>query len=91
MSQRRNSLPNGTLIDCYRIQRLIGSGGFSLIYLAEDEDTGGDVVIKEFIPKKFARRDEGLQVIALEDVGSGDVFDDLIWDRDLKVLLDFHY
>jgi serine/threonine protein kinase len=66
MSKSRNSLPKGTVIDCYRIQRLIGSGGFSLIYLAEDEDTGGDVVIKEFMPKKFARRGEGLRVVSLD-------------------------
>jgi serine/threonine protein kinase len=67
MLQARHSLPEGTLIDCYRIQRLIGSGGFSLIYLAEDEDAGGEVVIKEFMPKKFARRDEHLQVVPLDE------------------------
>ena len=54
--QRRDSLPPGTFIDCYVIMRLIASGGFSLIYLAEDEDTQHEVVIKEFLPKKLARR-----------------------------------
>ena len=34
----RDSLPIGTVLDCYRVTKLIGSGGFSLIYLAEDED-----------------------------------------------------
>jgi serine/threonine protein kinase len=38
----------------------IGKGGFSLVYLAEDEETGDEVVIKEFMPKKLARRrDDG--------------------------------
>jgi len=57
MTTPRNSLPPGTVIDCYIITKVIGSGGFSLIYLAEDEDTGENVVIKEFLPKKLARRD----------------------------------
>ncbi|VAX08338.1 Serine/threonine protein kinase [hydrothermal vent metagenome] len=35
---------------------MIGSGGFSLIYLAEDEDTRERVVIKEYLPKKMAAR-----------------------------------
>lgn len=55
--QIRDSLPSGTLIDCYSIIKLIGSGGFSLIYLAEDEDTLDHVVIKEYLPKKLAIRD----------------------------------
>jgi len=67
MIQARHSLPQGTLIDCYRVQRLIGSGGFSLIYLADDEDVGGEVVIKEFMPKKLAYRDENLCVVPLNE------------------------
>lgn len=67
MPQPRPSLPVGTRIDCYRVLKLIGSGGFSLIYLAEDEDTGGEVIIKEFMPKKFARRGERLEVVPLDE------------------------
>lgn len=65
--QPRHCLPPGTILDCYRVEKLIGSGGFSLIYLAEDEDSGGEVVIKEFMPKKFARRDESFRVIAVNE------------------------
>ncbi len=54
--QKRDSLPPGTVIDCYSIIKLIGSGGFSFIYLAEDEDTQDHVVIKEYLPKKLALR-----------------------------------
>ncbi len=54
----REALPPGTVIDCYTIIKLIGSGGFSLIYLAEDEDTQDHVVIKEYLPKKLATRDK---------------------------------
>lgn len=36
----------------------MGSGGFSLIYVAEDNDTQDQVVIKEYLPKKLATRGE---------------------------------
>lgn len=52
----RDSLPTGTILDCYRIVKLIGSGGFSLIYLAEDEDSHDEVAIKEYLPKRFGIR-----------------------------------
>lgn len=67
LHQSRHYLPPGTILDCYRVEKLIGSGGFSLIYLAEDEDSGGEVVIKEFMPKKFARRDESFRVVATDE------------------------
>jgi serine/threonine protein kinase len=52
----RDSLPPGTYLDCYRIVKLLGSGGFSLIYLAEDEDTHDEVAIKEYLPKDIGKR-----------------------------------
>ncbi|KOR30621.1 serine/threonine protein kinase [Achromatium sp. WMS2] len=63
----RHYLPPGSVLDCYRVEEKIGSGGFSLIYLAVDEDGGGEVVIKEFMPKKFARRDESFRVIPIDE------------------------
>ena len=36
------------LHDRYRIRQVLGTGGFSTIYLATDERTGEDVAIKEF-------------------------------------------
>ncbi|MES9869767.1 MAG: serine/threonine-protein kinase [Sedimenticola sp.] len=67
MEPSRDSLPPGTVIDCYSIIKLIGSGGFSLIYLAEDEDTQDQVVIKEYLPKKLAIRDKQMQVQVREE------------------------
>ncbi len=64
----REGLPPGTLIDCYSIIKLIGSGGFSLIYLAEDEETQDRVVIKEFLPRKLARRNGLFRVEMAEQV-----------------------
>ncbi len=56
MAKARDSLEPGTMLDCYRIVDTIGKGGFSLIYLAEDDETSDQVVIKEFMPKRLARR-----------------------------------
>lgn len=67
-SSPRDSLPIGTVLDCYRITKLIGSGGFSLIYLAEDEDCHDEVAIKEYLPKRFGTRQLGLGVtVSRED------------------------
>ena len=41
----RDGLPPGVLIDSYKILRTIGKGGFSLIYLAVDEESGRGVAI----------------------------------------------
>ncbi|MBK5963976.1 serine/threonine protein kinase [Thiocystis minor] len=65
MAAARESLPPGTLVGCYRIVKPIAKGGFSLIYLAKDEDSGGEVVIKEYMPKKIACRDSALRVVPI--------------------------
>jgi serine/threonine protein kinase len=61
----RDGLPPGVLIDSYKILRTIGKGGFSLIYLAVDEESGDEVVVKEYLPKKLARRDARLRLVPL--------------------------
>jgi len=63
----RDALEPGTYIDCYRIVRIIGKGGFSLIYLAKDDETGDEVVIKEFMPKNNATRDAAKRLIPLDN------------------------
>jgi serine/threonine protein kinase len=68
MEKLREPLPPGTVIDCYTIIKLIGSGGFSLIYLAEDEDSQEHVVIKEYMPKKLASRNgSNLKVCVIDE------------------------
>ena len=49
-------LREGTRIEGYEIRRLIGGGGFSLVYLAADHNSGRPVVIKEYMPQRLARR-----------------------------------
>ncbi|MCG6862592.1 MAG: serine/threonine protein kinase [Chromatiaceae bacterium] len=67
MARSRNTLPAGTTIANYRIGRAIGKGGFSLIYLAVDEETGDEVVVKEFMPKKLVRRTRSLRLTPSEE------------------------
>ena len=58
-------LPEGLLIGGYRIVRKIASGGFSFVYLAEDEH-GAQVAIKEYLPGTLARRAPGEWVPRIE-------------------------
>ena len=56
-------LPKGTLLDgSYRIERVIGSGGFGITYEAEDVKLGTKVAIKEYYPEEFGHRDASLSV-----------------------------
>lgn len=70
----RTPLPVGTCIDYYKINRLIGSGGFSLIYLGEEDDTHDEVAIKEYLPKRFATRVQDKPNVAPLDDESQDKF-----------------
>jgi len=52
----RDGLVPGTRLEAFRIRRIIGKGGFSLIYLAENEDTHKAVAIKEYLPQRYGKR-----------------------------------
>src|SRR5437763_15426738 len=56
-SQANQALPEGTRLDKYRIVRSLASGGFSIVYLAHD-DNDSPVVIKEYLPSTLAVRAE---------------------------------
>lgn len=59
MSEKIAGLPSKTKLRHYKIQKIIGSGGFGITYLATDIKTGKKVVIKENIPGKDAARPAG--------------------------------
>src|SRR5262249_47348885 len=55
-----NALPNGTVIAGYRIERVLGAGGFGITYKAFNPVTRHTVAIKEFFPVAIAAsRGEG--------------------------------
>ena len=51
------SLPIGTELEEFVIERVLGVGGFGITYLAKDSSLGRRVVIKENLPAQFCWRD----------------------------------
>ena len=51
------ALPAGTRLEEFVIERILGSGGFGVTYLARDTSLGRQVVIKENLPAQFCFRD----------------------------------
>jgi formylglycine-generating enzyme required for sulfatase activity len=67
------ALPPGTELHEYRIERVLGHGGFGITYLARDVNLDKKVAIKEYLPNDLATRGEGLTV-ALRTPDSGEHF-----------------
>jgi serine/threonine protein kinase len=57
-SQANTPLPPGHQLLDYRIEKVLSSGGFSIVYLARDANEG-PVAIKEYLPSAVALRTEG--------------------------------
>ena len=53
------ALPSGTQIDSFRIESVLGTGGFGITYRAHDEQLECSVAIKEYFPAGIASRQEG--------------------------------
>jgi len=72
MPQQVNQpLPDGYQLQNYRIASVLSSGGFSIVYLAYDENDQ-PVAIKEYLPSQLALRKEGdaLPSVADENLGT---------------------
>jgi serine/threonine protein kinase len=57
-NQANIPLPEGYQLQNYRVTKVLSAGGFSLVYLAEDENAQ-PVAIKEYLPSSLALRREG--------------------------------
>src|SRR5690348_3680037 len=56
-------LQKDTVLDgSYRIERVIGSGGFGITYEAEDTNLGSKFALKEYYPFDFGDRDLTMSV-----------------------------
>jgi len=53
--QTNQPLPEGFQLENYRILRVLSSGGFSFVYLAQDEQ-GAPLALKEYMPASLALR-----------------------------------
>ena len=60
-SQANLPLKAGSQLENYRILRVLAAGGFSIVYLAHDENET-PVVIKEYLPSTLALRVDGVAV-----------------------------
>jgi TonB family protein len=58
----RNALPLGTRIAEYRLESVLGAGGFGVTYLAHDENLDMRVAIKEYLPADVAVRERDQSV-----------------------------
>ncbi len=74
MNDNTNSLSPGTRLENYTINRTLGGGGFSIVYLAEDAESGEQVAIKEYMPLKLAHRGEDGCTIYPSDDKAGEAF-----------------
>ena len=60
----RDALGPGTrLLEEFEVLRVLGTGGFGIVYLAHDHVLQRDIAIKEYMPAALARRGEGPTVV----------------------------
>jgi serine/threonine protein kinase len=76
-SDNVQALPVGTLLGDYRLDSVIGHGGFGITYRAFDSQLAKVVAIKEYLPVEFAVR-QGDKVVAR----SARSAEDFAWGRE---------
>src|SRR5262245_38451315 len=62
------TLPAGFRLFEYRIDSVLGQGGFGIAYAATDVNLASKVVIKEYLPEEFAYRSADNSVSARDDM-----------------------
>jgi len=67
------TLQQGEMLNWYRIERILGRGGFGVIYLATDTNLDYQVAIKEYIPGDIATRHTNSHVHPITEE-HGDIF-----------------
>ena len=72
------SLPSGTHIEEFVIERVLGAGGFGITYLARDKRLDRLVVIKENLPAQFCFRDPSSMSVSPRQT-HGDDADNFRW------------
>jgi len=60
----RNALPPHSMLQEYRIEQVLGAGGFGITYRARDTNLDKDVALKEYLPGQLALRAADGNVVA---------------------------
>ena len=68
----RLALPQGSKLAEFRIERILGSGGFGITYLALDTNLNYYVALKEYLPNEIAVREKGYTVMPKSDSDNDD-------------------
>jgi hypothetical protein len=71
------ALPAGYAVQEYRIERLLGVGGFGLTYLATDANLNLNVALKEYLPGDIAQRAGDQSIVP----SSPDTAEDFGWGK----------
>ena len=68
-------LTNGSLLQGgkYKIEKILGQGGFGITYLARQVNLDRDVAIKEFFMKDYCDRDDSSSKVTVGSSGSRDI------------------
>ena len=67
-----NALPSGTRFEEYRLDAVLGAGGFGITYRAYDAHLDKFVAIKEYLPVEFATRTEASTVVPYSNADAQD-------------------
>ena len=67
-----HALPPGTRFEEYRLDSVLGSGGFGITYRAYDAHLDMFVAIKEYLPAEFAARTEASTVVPKSNTDAQD-------------------
>ncbi|MBT6277573.1 MAG: protein kinase, partial [Chromatiales bacterium] len=67
MARSTDILPTGHLLSWYRVDGVLGTGGFGITYLAHDTHLDQQVAIKEYFPSDFAERQDDTTVLPRSD------------------------
>jgi len=68
-------LPGGYVLRDFRIEQVLGEGGFSVVYLATDLRLEREVAIKEYMPTALATRNPDLSVQVRSSAQHREAFD----------------
>jgi serine/threonine protein kinase len=60
--EHRNALPAGYELHWYRLEKVLGKGGFGITYLARDINLERPVAIKEYMPSQISVRENDLSI-----------------------------